>query len=344
MFRTSRFAFRIFTGCGFVEDMLAREIIQRVREIQIRTGRQVADVLAGQYVSVFKGRGIEFDEVRPYIAGDDVRTIDWNVTARMGAPYVKRYVEERQLTIMLMADISASQDFGSAGRSKREATAELCALLAFSAIQNDDKVGLALFHGTIEQYIPARKGQKHALRVIREVLTHGTGQTPEELAARHAGQRRWRWLPFGRRRAWWRTGRQATHVAGAMEFLMSVTTRKTVCFVVSDFLDDGFLQAMRSANRKHDVVAVLVTDPRELEVPNVGLVTLADPESGRTAQYDTRSAAFRDTFARIALGRIDALSRTFGASDIDFITVDAAGSVVEPLVKFFRMRERRMRR
>ena len=260
--------------------MLAREVIQRVREIQIHTGRQVADVLAGQYVSVFKGRGIEFDEVRPYVPGDDVRSIDWNVTARMGQPYVKRYVEERQLTLMLMADISASQEFGSAGRSKREATAELCALLAFSATRNDDKVGLTLFHGGIEQYIPARKGQKHSLRVVREVLAHGAA--PEELAARspassrsRASERLRRWLPFGRRRAWWRTGRQATNVAGAMEFLMSVTTRKAVCFVVSDFLDEGFLPAMQIANRKHDVIAVLMTDPRELEIPNVGLVSLS---------------------------------------------------------------------
>src|SRR5215510_8903742 len=153
--------------------MLTREMLQRVREIQIRTRRQVADVLAGEYVSAFRGRGIEFDEVRPYVAGDDVRTIDWKVTARMGEPYVKRYVEERQLTLMLVADVSASQDFGSKARSKREAAAEFCALLAFSAIQSSDKVGLTLFHGAIEQYIPPRKGQKHALRVIREVLAHG---------------------------------------------------------------------------------------------------------------------------------------------------------------------------
>ena len=153
--------------------MLATEIIRRVKEIQVRTGRSVADVLAGEYVSVFRGAGIEFDEVRPYVPGDDVRTIDWNVTARAGAPFVKRYVEERQLTLMLMADISASQDFGSVARSKREATAELCALLAFTAIRNDDKVGLVLFHGEVEHYIPPRKGQKHALRVVREVLAHG---------------------------------------------------------------------------------------------------------------------------------------------------------------------------
>lgn len=324
--------------------MLARDIIQRVREIQVHTGRQVADVLAGQYVSVFKGRGIEFDEVRPYIPGDDVRTIDWNVTARMGEPFVKRYVEERQLTLMLMADISASQDFGTAGRSKREATAELCALLAFSAIRNDDKVGLTLFHGGIEQYIPPRKGQKHALRVVREVLTHGTGETPEEHATRRAKRSRFRWLPWGRRRAWWRTGRQATNVAGAMEFLMSVTSRKTVCFVVSDFLDDQFLQAMRSANRKHDVVAVLISDPRELEMPKVGMVSLVDPETGRTTHFDTASSSFRDEFRSQAATRIENFSRDLAKSSIDFIHIDASQSVVEPLVRFFRMREKRMRR
>ena len=317
--------------------MLPREVVRRVREIQVRTGRQVADVLAGQYVSVFKGRGIEFDEVRPYVPGDDVRTIDWNVTARTGEPFVKRYVEDRQLTLMVMADVSASQDFGSNQRSKRDATAELSALLAFSATLNDDKIGLTLFHGAIEQYIPARKGQKHSLRVIREVLAHGNVQTP-------AAKEHRRWLPFGRRRVWWRTGRQATNIAGAMEFLMSVTSRKTICFVISDFLDDGFLQAMRGANRKHDVIAVLVTDPRELEIPNVGLVNLADTETGRVNQYDTGSAAFRESVATASRSHVENLRRTFGSSGIDFIHIDAQGDVVDPLVKFFRMRERRMRR
>lgn len=318
--------------------MLPREIIQRVREIQVRTGRQVADVLAGQYVSVFKGRGIEFDEVRPYIPGDDVRSIDWNVTARMGEPFVKRYVEERQLTLMLMADVSASQDFGSVARSKREATAELCALLAFSATRNDDKVGLALFHGQIEKYIPARKGQKHSLRVVREVLTHGAPWQTETPRGKT------RWLPFGRRRAWWKSARQATDIAGAMEFLMSVSTRRTVCFVVSDFYDQGYLRALQAANRKHDVVAVVITDPRELDVPNVGLVSLTDPETGETTQLDTSSRAVRDTVAQLARQRLDHLERTFRSSKIDFIHVDAAGSVVDPLAKFFRMRERRQQR
>jgi uncharacterized protein (DUF58 family) len=319
--------------------MQAREILQRVREIQVRTGRQVADVLAGEYVSVFKGRGVEFDEVRPYISGDDVRTIDWNVTARMGAPYVKRYVEERQLTLMLMADVSSSQDFGSSERSKREVTAELCALLAFSATRNDDKVGLTLFHGGIEQYIPPRKGQKHALRVVREVLAHGA-EAPEAPTPD---------LPRGwmRRFAIWRrprSPREATDIGKAMEFLLSVSARKSICFVVSDFLDEGFERALVTANQKHDVIAVLVTDPRELSLPSVGLVTLRDAESGAVRVYDTASAAFREKVASGSAARVRSLEHRLRSAGIDFIHIDAAGSVVEPLVRFFKMRERRSRR
>ncbi|OYP38291.1 DUF58 domain-containing protein [Rhodopirellula sp. MGV] len=322
--------------------MLPREVIRRVRDIQIRTGRQVADVLAGQYESVFKGRGIEFDEVRPYVPGDDVRTIDWNVTARVGEPYVKRYIEDRQLTLMVMADVSASQDFGSNLRSKREATAELSALLAFSANQSDDKIGLTLFHGNIEQYIPARKGGKHSLRVIREVLAHGQVEAKQDAVKTPSRSKR-RWLPMFGRRAWWRTGRQATNIAGAMEFLMSVTTRKTICFVISDFLDDDYIKPMQSANRKHDVIAVLVTDPTELEIPAVGLVNLEDAETGEVRQYDTSSSAFRDKVQSHCNQRIDRLRRQFAASGIDFIHIDAGGDVVDPLVKFFHMRQRRMR-
>jgi uncharacterized protein (DUF58 family) len=323
--------------------MLAKEVIQRVREIQVRTGRQVADVLAGQYVSVFKGRGIEFDEVRPYVPGDEIRAIDWKVTARLGRPYVKRFVEERQLTLMLMADISASQDFGSQTRSKREVAAELCALLAFSATFNDDKVGLTLFHGGIEQYIPARKGQKHALRVVREVLTHESRLVASQRAKSTTARRR-RWLPFGAPRAWSRGGRQATNIAGAMEFLMSVTKRRAVCFVVSDFFDEGYMRAMRMASRKHDVIAVLITDPHERELPNVGLVTLSDPETGRAAEYDTGSTAFRTAFAAQSRQRIIDLERSFRSAKIDFIHIDSAGSVVDPLARFFHMREKRRQR
>jgi uncharacterized protein (DUF58 family) len=326
------------------------EILGRVREIQVRTGRQVADVLAGEYVSVFKGRGMEFDEVRPYVPGDDVRSIDWNVTARTGEPYIKRYVEERQLTLMLMADVSASQDFGSAARSKREATAELCALLAFTATRNDDKVGLALFHSEIEEYIPPRKGQKHALRVVREVLAHSDEQDRQAIAeaetsglARFLRGIRSRLTEVaGRRRP--RKAREATDVGFALEFLMRVTKRRTICFVVSDFLDDGFDRAMIAANRKHDVIAVLVTDPNELVVPNVGLVALRDAETGESRVVDTGSAAFREEVEGRGRDRVADLKRRFLSVGIDFIHVDAAGDVIDPLVRFFRMRERRGRR
>ncbi len=321
--------------------MLPSEIIRRVREIQVRTGRQVADVLAGEYISVFRGSGIEFDEVRPYLPGDDIRTIDWNVTARMGEPFVKRYVEERQLTLTLLADISASQEFGTGERSKREAAAEICALLAFSAIQNDDKVGLTLFHDEIEQFIPPRKGQRHALRVVREVLAHGQDERrrPRSLTNRSLG-RRGRAAGAPKRRG----GRRGTSIQGAIEFFLSVTPRKSVCFVVSDFLDEGWESALRQANRKHDVIAVLITDPRETEIPNVGLVALDDAETGRRILVDTGKPGFRRSVKELSLARIDALRTQLTASSIDLIHVDASLSVVDPLVKFFKARERRMRR
>ncbi|MFK7898133.1 MAG: DUF58 domain-containing protein [Myxococcota bacterium] len=318
----------------------------------------MADVLAGEYVSVFKGRGMEFDEVRPYVPGDDVRTIDWNVTARMGEPYIKRYVEERQLTMMLMADVSASQDFGSGSRSKREAAAELCALLAFSATRNDDKVGLALFHGDIEQYIPPRKGQKHALRVVREVLAHEESIKSEGTAAEGVtgagavggigGKDGEASIPFWKRLTQRisstrrpRSARQATDIRHALEFLMRVTKRRTICFVVSDFLDDDFDQTMVAANRKHDVIAVLVTDPNELSVPDVGLVALRDAETGASRVVDTGSTAFREEAKRRADERVQSLRIRFARLGIDFIHVDAAGDVIDPLVRFFRMRGQR---
>lgn len=350
--------------------MLAKEIIHRVREIQVRTGRQVADVLAGEYVSVFKGGGIEFDEVRPYLPGDDVRSIDWNVTARSGHPYVKRYVEERQLTLMLMADVSASQDFGSQIRSKREAAAEFCALIAFSAIRNDDNVGLLLFHGGIEHYIPPRKGQKHALRVVRQVLAHGEEAPefrretapcawvhrtrrgdPRDRAVETLRARLHDFQEFLRRAAaldfrsqCLRPARRSTDIGQAVEFLRSMMKRRAVCFVVSDFLDEDFERTLTAANRKHDVIAVLITDPRELAVPGVGLVALQDAETRRTRLYDTGAADFRRELERAARERIETLERRLRARGIDFIHIDVAGSVVDPLVRFFRIRERRMRR
>jgi uncharacterized protein (DUF58 family) len=319
--------------------MLPQEIMRRVREIQVRTGRHVADVLAGEYSSVFKGSGIEFDEVRPYTPGDDVRSIDWNVTARMGEPFIKRYVEERQLNLMLMADVSASQDFGSGNRSKREAAAEFCALLAFAAIRNDDKVGLLLFHGGIDQYIPPRKGQRHALRVVREVLSHD-GQD-SDAPEKPRGWRRWLPAAGGRRL---RSKREATHIAAAMEYFLSVNKRRTVCFVVSDFIDEDFERALQTANAKHDVVAVLVTDPQEIDVADVGLISLEDAESGRRRVVDTGSAAFRRAVRAQAQARAEKLRSRFAIAGIDLIQIDAAGSIVDPVVRFFRARERRARR
>ena len=324
--------------------MEAAEIAQQVRRLQILTGRPVADVLAGQYLSVFKGPGIEFDEVRPYVPGDDVRTIDWNVTARHGAPYVKRYVEERELTVLLLVDISASQDFGSQERSKREAAAELSALIAFSASQNDDKVGLLLFHGETEGYIPPRKGQKHALRVVREVLAHGREErVPAARPRFHLARAlldRLRRLSQLRRA----DPRRSTHIAGALELCRRVLPRRAVLFLISDFLDEGYASALRSANRRHDVVAVHVGDRRELEPTPAGLLTLEDAETGRRRLVDTSAEEFRAAAAAIARGHIDALAAELGASGIDLIRVDATRSVVEPLVAFFLRRKKRLRR
>lgn len=334
--------------------MLPSEIVQQVKRIQLHTGRQVADVLAGAYLSVFKGRGMEFDEVRPYVPGDDVRTIDWNVTARMGEPYVKRYVEERELTVLLLVDISPSQNFGSVERSKREAAVELSALLAFSAINNDDKVGLLLFHGAADQYIPPRKGQKHALRVIREVLARGQDDVAVAgPGAGSTGPRRFnpfhlpRWILHKFRRLQDQTRsrpERTTSIAHALEFCHRVLPRRAVLFLISDFLDDGYLDILRSANRRHDIVSVLITDERELAVESAGLISLEDAETGQVRLVDTKSPGFRQDMARMAHQRIDRLQSDLRSSNIDLVRIDATRPVIEPLLAFFRMREKRLRR
>ncbi len=326
--------------------MLTAEIVRRVRQIQVRTGRQVADVLAGEYVSVFKGRGMEFDEVRPYVPGDDVRTIDWNVTARSGAPFVKRFVEERQLTVMLLVDVSRSQDFGSAERSKREAAAELSALIAFSAIQNDDKVGLLLFHGETETFIPPRKGQRHALRVIREVIARGAGEggsTGSEARAEPAASPLRRRFGLGLGRASRRDPRRATNVGAALEHCRRMLPRRAVIFLVSDLIDDGWQKPLRHANRRHDVVCVLVEDARERASAPAGLLTLEDAETGRTEVVDTGSAAFREAADRAAAARVTGVEADLRSAGVDLVRIDAAGDVVDPLIAFFRMRQRRYR-
>jgi uncharacterized protein (DUF58 family) len=323
--------------------MIPAEIVRQVRRIQVRTGRQVADLLAGEYLSVFKGRGMEFDEVRPYVPGDDVRTIDWNVTARHGAPYVKRFVEERELTVLLLVDVSPSMSFGSKHRSKREAATELSALLAFSAIQNDDKIGLLLFHGAAEKFIPPRKGQRHALRVVREVLARGADDPG---AARPEG-RRGTWLARALSALTSRRGDargRATNVGAAVEHARRAMRRRAVIFVISDFLDDGYLTALRAANRRHDVVCVLVTDEREVEPEDAGLLTLEDAETGRTAVFDTSSGAFQTGVRAASLARAKGLESTLRKAGIDLVSIDASRSVVDPLVSFLRMRRRRLRR
>jgi uncharacterized protein (DUF58 family) len=326
--------------------MLPAEIAQAVKRIQFVTGRQVSDVMAGAYLSVFKGRGMEFDEVRPYVPGDDIRAIDWNVTARTGEPHIKRFVEERELTVMLLVDVSASQDFGSGRRSKLEAAVELSALLAMSAVENGDKVGLLLFHGGADTYIPPRKGGKHALRVVREVLARGQDR-PSGPTARSALFE----LPRAVRRLFARLvaqtrpePRRATSIAAALEFCRRVLPRRAVLFLVSDFLDDGYIQVLRHANRKHDVVAALITDPREAAMPAAGLVTLEDAETGRLRLVDTRSPGFRSELASRAQAREQTLRDQLRATGMDLVVFDASGSMVDPLLRFFRERERRLRR
>jgi uncharacterized protein (DUF58 family) len=327
--------------------MLPAEIAQAVKRIQFVTGRQVSDVMAGAYLSVFKGRGMELDEVRPYVPGDDVRAIDWNVTARTGEPHVKRFVEERELTVMLLVDVSASQDFGSGRRSKLEAAVELSALLAMSAVENGDKVGLLLFHGGADLYIPPRKGGKHALRVVREVLARGRTEASGPQARSTLLE-----LPRALRR-WWKKlqdtrqaqdVRRSTSISAALELCRQVLPRRAVLFLISDFLDEGYLDVLRHANRKHDVVAALITDPREAEMPPAGLVTLEDAESGRTRLVDTRSKAFREELGKRAQTRQDDLRTQLRATGMDLIVFDASQSMVDPLLAFFRDRERRLRR
>jgi uncharacterized protein (DUF58 family) len=325
--------------------MLPAEIAQAVKRIQFVTGRQVSDVMAGAYLSVFKGRGMEFDEVRPYVPGDDVRSIDWNVTARTGEAHVKRFVEERELTVMLLVDVSASQDFGSGRRSKLEAAVELSALLAMSAVENGDKVGLLLFHGGADLYIPPRKGGKHALRVVREVLARGkteaSGPTRSAMLELPRVVRRWFARLAARTKA---EPRRSTSIAAALEFCRQVLPRRAVLFLISDFLDEGYLQVLRHANRKHDVVAALITDPREAEMPPAGLVTLEDAETGRLRLVDTRSSEFRKELAMRAKDRQDTLRDQLRATGMDLVVFDASGSMVDPLLRFFRERERRLRR
>jgi len=296
--------------------MLPPELIRTIRRIEIRTRHLVNDSFAGEYQAIFKGRGMEFDEVRQYQPGDEVRTIDWNVTARMGEPFVKRYVEERELTVMLAFDASASGHFGTAGRLKREIAAELGAVLAFSAISNNDKVGLLAFTDRIELHIPPRKGRRHVLRLIRDLLA---------------------FEPTGR----------GTDVALALDRLNHVLKRRAIIFLISDFLvpiKGGYEQALLVTNRRHDLVAVSLTDPREITWPAVGLVALEDAETGTQLWVDSGDSDWRKAFARQAAARQAARDAALTRAQVDRIDVTVGQDYVGPLLAFFEMRARRWRR
>jgi uncharacterized protein (DUF58 family) len=290
--------------------MLTREQLRAVRKIQIRTSHLVSDLFAGQYQSVFKGRGIEFAEVRLYQPGDDVRTIDWNVSARTGVPHVKRYAEERELTVMLLVDASASTRFGSVRQLKSALAAELSAVLAFSAISNNDKVGLVVFTDRVELALRPRKGTHHVLRVIRSVLTH---------------------QPAGR----------GTDIAAALEHLEHVSKRRSVVFVVSDFLDPRSRLALRIAARRHDVIAIVLEDPREAALPAVGLVELEEAETGERWVVDTGDRRVREAFVRAATRAREDRDRDLRAADVDAVLVGTDRPYADSLRRFFRMRERR---
>lgn len=288
--------------------MLPRDIIKKIRRIQIHTSHIVDELLAGQWNSAFKGRGIEFEEVRPYQFGDDVRTIDWNVTARTGRPFVKLFREEREMAVMLLVDQSASQSLGTHWQTKRELVTELSATLAFSAIKNNDKVGLTLFTDGIEKFVPPRKGTRHVLRIIRELLYCE---------------------PIG----------QGTSLRRVLEHLNKTATRRTVVFLVSDFQDTGYEKALKIARRKHDIIPLVVADQREFKMPQAGLVRLRDAETGKMITLDTFSRtnrrAYEDHMRRQAAAR-DVLFRRL---QLDPIHIYTGEDFVEPLKRFFHRRE-----
>ncbi|MCQ2388374.1 MAG: DUF58 domain-containing protein [Kiritimatiellae bacterium] len=290
-----------------------KELMAKVGKIRILTNRLVDDQLSGDYHSTFKGQGVEFDEVRPYVAGDDVRSIDWNVTARTGVPFIKRFSEERELTVLFLVDVSGSQSYGSVRRSKMELAAEVTALLALTAIRNQDKIGLVLFSDRIVKYIPPRKGRQPVMRLVREVLA------AEDEA----------------------TG--GTDVAGAIRFLNGVQKRKCVVFLVSDFqcAADDYQKLLRVASRRHDVVCVPVSDPAESELPDVGLAELEDPETGALVLVDTSSKKVRAQFAAVAEAERENLAKFFAKSGIDVVNVSTDKSYAHEIRALFQRRARK---
>ncbi len=291
---------------------IPKEILRKVRRIEIKTRSLVDNVFSGQYHSVFKGRGMEFAEVREYQYGDDIRTIDWNVSARMGSPFVKQFQEERELTVMLVVDASGSGDFGSVSQMKGEMAVELAALLAFSAIKNNDRVGLLMFTDEVEKFVPPKKGRRHVLRVLRELL-------------------------------YFRPRRKGTDISVALRYLDRVLGHKAVVFLVSDFLDTGYDKILRVAARRHDLIALPITDPREEELPPIGLVELEDAETAERFLVDTFDPEFRSGYARLADRTARQLENRFRNMKIDSVALSTGAPYVERLVQFFERRARRIR-
>ena len=292
--------------------MIPREILKKVRKIEISTRGLVNEVFSGEYHSVFKGQGMTFSEVREYQDGDDIRAIDWNVTARAGTPFVKIYEEERELTVVLVVDVSASGDFGSLERMKGELAVELSAVLGFSAVKNDDKIGLILFSDRIEKFVPPRKGRRHVLRVLRELLYH---------------------RPQGR----------GTDIGGALEYLSRVVPRRAVVFLVSDFMGEGFFRPLSVAGKRHDLIAVRVRDRREQELPPLGLMEMEDPETGERLVVNSSDPDFQAAFRARSEERQAALDRDLRRSKVDVIDVETGQPYVKPLMRFFKQRLRRFR-
>lgn len=288
-----------------------KELMAKVRKIRILTNRLIDDQLAGDYHSTFKGQGVEFDEVRPYVIGDDVRSIDWNVTARTGIPHIKRFAEERELTILFLVDVSGSQTFGSVNRSKAELAAEVTALLALTAIRNQDKIGLVLFSDKIVKYIPPRKGRNSVMRLVREVL-----------AAEDEAE-------------------GGTDIEGVLSFLNSVQKRRAVVFLVSDFLGDIPENLLRATARRHDFVCVSVSDPAESSLPEVGLMEMEDPESGELMLVDTSSRRIREAFAVQAATDREALYSVFRKNAVDMLPINTAHPYIDAVRALFHRRARK---
>lgn len=286
------------------------EILKKIRRLELRTNRLVESMFAGSYHSVFKGRGMNFEEVREYHPGDEIRAIDWNVTARMNAPFVKKFTEERELTVMLVVDVSASGDFGSVDSSKREMAAEVAAILAFSAIRNNDKVGLLLFTDEVELFIHPKKGRLHILRLIREMLY---------FKPRHRG----------------------TNVSVALEYLNKVVTRRAVVFLISDFLDEGYSRPLSVTSRRHDLIAIPVVDPGEEALPDIGIVTLEDPETGEQIDVNTSSRALRGAYLGLEGQRKKAIDQGFNKLGVDMIPLRTNEDYLPVLRAFFDRREKR---